>query len=272
MQLLKPSWVVPLGKFDSRHRTPFSTSVLTVLMRIVAVLVHISNIRENGSIFEAAAGHFSKIRWQRSEGLQLRPDETLTPDALLSQWTKIGDFTKNAEAANNVANSMEQLQRGLELPANTMGEPVDFTDKVVLVTGAGEGLGRAYAHLFASLGAKVAVNDTVGAETVANDINAKGLDAIAISISVEEGDKVVKAVVDKFKRIDIIVNNAGILSDKAFANMSDDLWFPVLDVHLRGVYKVTKGIDSFQMWIRALLTFHLQLRGLIWSSRSTVES
>jgi multifunctional beta-oxidation protein len=92
------------------------------------------------------------------------------------------------------------------------------------------------------LGAKVAVNDVVGAETVANDINARGANAIAISTSVEQGDEVVKAVIDKFKRIDIIVNNAGILRDKAFTNMSDDLWFPVINVHLRGIYKITKGL------------------------------
>jgi multifunctional beta-oxidation protein len=228
----RSTWYVPF-----RQRS-LETAGLIIL---VAVLVHKSNIRENGSIFEAAAGHFSKIRWQRSEGLQLRPDETLTPDALLKHWSKIADFSKNSEAATNVANSMDQLQRGLELPKNTPGESLDFSGKVVLVTGGGEGLGRAYAHLFARLGAKVAVNDVVGAETVANDINARGADAIAISTSVEKGDEVVKAVIDKFKRIDIIVNNAGILRDKAFTNMSDDLWFPVINVHLRGIYKITKG-------------------------------
>jgi multifunctional beta-oxidation protein len=115
-----------------------------------------------------------------------------------------------------------------------------------LVTGGGEGLGRAYAYLFAGLGAKVAVNDVVGAETVANDINARGADAVAISTSVEQGDEVVKAVIEKFKRIDIIINNAGILQDKAFTNMSDDLWFPVINVHLRGIYKITKGINPFE--------------------------
>jgi multifunctional beta-oxidation protein len=215
-------------------------------MTLVAVLAHKSNIRENGSIFEAVGGHFSKIRWQRSEGLQLRPDETLTPDALLSHWSKIADFSNNAEAATNVANSMNQLHQGLELPKNTPGEPLNFTGKVVLVTGGGEGLGRAYARLFAELGAKVAVNDVVGAETVANDINTRGADAIAISTSVEQGDEVVKAVIENFKRIDIIINNAGILRDKAFTNMSDDLWFPVINVHLRGIYKITKGLNSLQ--------------------------
>lgn len=70
MEIMKPTWVVPL----------------------VAVLVHKSNT-ESGSIFEAAAGHFSKIRWERSKGLVLRADETLTPGALLKNWAKVRDFT-----------------------------------------------------------------------------------------------------------------------------------------------------------------------------------
>ncbi|RDI83967.1 hypothetical protein Vi05172_g5946 [Venturia inaequalis] len=65
------------------------------------------------------------------------------------------------------------------------------------------------------------VNDVVGAETVANDIIARGADAIAISKSVEEGDKVAKGVVEEVKRINIIVNNAGILRNKTITNMSN---------------------------------------------------
>jgi multifunctional beta-oxidation protein len=130
-----PSLGGPVGYARFRLR-----SIKTArLINLVAVLVHKSNARENGSIFEAAAGHYSKIRWQRSQGVQLRPDDTLTPDALLNHWSQIADFSKNAEAATTVANSMDQLHQGLELPKNVRGEPIDFTGKVVLVTGAGEG-------------------------------------------------------------------------------------------------------------------------------------
>ena len=57
----------------------------------------------------------------------------------------------------------------------------------------------------------------------------------------EEGEKVVQAAIDAFGRLDIIINNAGILRDKAFTNMDDSLWDPVLNVHLRSTYKVTKA-------------------------------
>lgn len=106
---------------------------------------------------------------------------------------------------------------------------------------AGEGLGRAYALLFARLGAKVVVNDLRGAERVVDQIRNAGGEAIANTTSVEDGAVVVDAVIRAFGRIDIIINNAGILRDKAFTNMSDDLWFPVVNVHLRGTYKIMKA-------------------------------
>jgi multifunctional beta-oxidation protein len=219
MEAMKPDWVVPL----------------------VAVLVHDSNKAETGSIFEAAAGHYSKIRWQRSKGVLLRPDETLTADVVLRNWDKIRDFSQDAQRSSRVGNIMAQLQKALELPKNDPGEPLDFTGKVALITGGGEGLGRAYCHHFAKLGAKIVVNDISGADKVVQDIKSNGGDAIAVKLSVEDGEAVVGAVLKAYGRIDIIVNNAGILRDKAFANMTDELWFPVINVHLRGTYKITKA-------------------------------
>jgi multifunctional beta-oxidation protein len=219
MEIMTPNWVVPL----------------------VGVLVHSSNTKETGGIFEAAAGHFSKIRWERSKGLLLRPDETLTPDVVLRHWNTIRDFSKNAEHPLRVADSMGLLQRAMKLPKNIPGEPLNFKGRVALVTGGGDGLGRAYCLQFAKLGAKVAVNDVTRADNVVEEIKAMGGTAIAVTLSVESGDAVVKGVIDAFGRIDIIVNNAGILRDKAFTNMSDDLWFPVVNIHLRGTYKITKA-------------------------------
>ncbi|KAF2099226.1 Fox2 protein [Rhizodiscina lignyota] len=217
MKLMTPTWVVPL----------------------VAVLVHSSN-KETGSIFEAAAGHFSKIRWERSKGLLLRPDDSLNPDAVLKGWNTIIDF-KDAEHPNRVADSMGLLRKALQLPKNAPSQSFDFKGRVALVTGGGDGLGRAYCLQFAKLGAKVAVNDLARADNVVQEIKGMGGDAIAIKMSVEKGDEVVKAVIDAFGRIDIVINNAGILRDKAFQNMTDNLWFPVLNVHLRGTYKITKA-------------------------------
>jgi multifunctional beta-oxidation protein len=223
LEAMKPDWVVPL----------------------VAVLTH-ESVKESGSTFEAAAGHFSKITWQRSEGLLLRPDETLTPDVVLRNWHRIGDFSTPKDSVR-VGNMMELLENAMRLPKNTPGDTLDFTGKVTLVTGGGDGLGRAYCHLFARLGAKVVVNDIVKADEVVQEIRNAGGEAVAVNISVEQGDLVVKAVLEAYGRIDIIVNNAGILRDRAFTNMTDDLWFPVINVHLRGTYKITKAAWPFMV-------------------------
>jgi NAD(P)-dependent dehydrogenase (short-subunit alcohol dehydrogenase family) len=127
-----------------------------------------------------------------------------------------------------------------------------FDGKVVLVTGAGNGLGRAYALEFARRGAKVVVNDLGGSRTgegasasaadqVVNEIRALGGTAVANYDSVEFGARIVQAALEAFGRIDVIVNNAGILRDKSFEKMSDDDWNLVLKVHLQGVYSITKA-------------------------------
>ncbi|KAF2670442.1 multifunctional beta-oxidation protein-like protein [Microthyrium microscopicum] len=217
LDMYAPTWVVPL----------------------VGALVHTS-CAENGALFEAAAGHFSKIRWQRSPGVMLRPDEKFGPDALLEKWEQVGNY-KSVSTAERPRDVEERLQMAWMMEPNRPRGKMSFVERVVLVTGGGAGLGKAYAELFGKLGAKVVVNDLKGAEDVAAGIKADGGEAVAIVMSVEKGEEVVKAVLDAYGRIDIIVNNAGILRDKAFQNMTDDLWNPVLNVHLRGTYKVTKA-------------------------------
>ena len=129
-----------------------------------------------------------------------------------------------------------------------------FDGKVAIVTGAGGGLGREHALLLAKRGALVVVNDLGGAvdgsggsetpaEQVVEEIKAAGGEAVADANSVatpEGGEAIVQTAIDAFGRIDIVVNNAGILRDKAFHNMTDDLVQPVLDVHLRGAFNVTR--------------------------------
>ena len=126
--------------------------------------------------------------------------------------------------------------------------------KVALLTGAGGGLGRAHAILLAKEGAKVVVNDLGGArdgtgasasmaDGVVDEINASGGAAVAHYGSVtsrEDAEGMVKAAVDSFGKIDILIANAGILRDKSFKNMTDDMWDVVMDVHLRGTYLVSK--------------------------------
>lgn len=177
---------------------------------LVGVLVH-SSCSETGSIFEAGAGHYSKIRWQRSKGFLARPDDSLTPDVVLRNYDRIVDFSTGSSYPQSVANSVDLLEEALAQPSAMIGDQLDFKGRVVLVTGAGAGLGRAYAMQFAKLGAKVVVNDVKGADELAAEIGAMKGDATAQTISVEDGEAVVKHVLDTYGRIDVIVNNAGIL-------------------------------------------------------------
>jgi NAD(P)-dependent dehydrogenase (short-subunit alcohol dehydrogenase family) len=131
---------------------------------------------------------------------------------------------------------------------------IGFDGKVAIVTGAGGGLGRQHALLLASRGARVVVNDLGGsvsgegadlgpAETVALEIRDAGGEAVSDGHSVstpEGGEGIVQTAIDAYGQIDIVVNNAGILRDKSFHNLTPDLLEPVLDVHLKGAFYVTK--------------------------------
>jgi multifunctional beta-oxidation protein len=108
-------------------------------------------------------------------------------------------------------------------------------------------LGRSYALLFAKLGASVVVNDLVNPDTTVQEIEKLGGKAFGNKASAEDGDAVVKAAIDAFGRIDILINNAGILRDKAFNNMDDKLWDDVIAVHLRGTYKTTKAAYPYML-------------------------
>ncbi|MDW8360968.1 MAG: SDR family NAD(P)-dependent oxidoreductase [Myxococcales bacterium] len=131
-----------------------------------------------------------------------------------------------------------------------MSNELRFDGKVVIVTGAGQGLGRAHALLFASRGAKVLVNDLGGTHTgegrssaaadrVVEEIRAAGGTAVANYDSVEDGARIVQAALDAFGRIDVVVNNAGILRDVSYAKMTDADWDLVYRVHVRGAHAVT---------------------------------
>lgn len=127
-----------------------------------------------------------------------------------------------------------------------------FDDRVVLVTGAGQGLGRSHALQFAARGARVVVNDagttTAGegadsapADQVVEEIVATGGEAVANHDSVTEGDRIVQCALDNFGRIDALVHNAGILRDHAFHKMSEDDWDQVYQVHVKGAFKVSRA-------------------------------
>lgn len=129
-----------------------------------------------------------------------------------------------------------------------------FDGRVAVVTGAGRGLGRSYARLLASRGAKVVVNDAGGyldgdgtddgpAERVVAEITAAGGEAVACSASVatpEGGQDIIEAAVDNFGRIDILIHNAGNVRRGSLKEMSYEDFDAVLDVHLRGAFHVVR--------------------------------
>jgi NAD(P)-dependent dehydrogenase (short-subunit alcohol dehydrogenase family) len=117
-----------------------------------------------------------------------------------------------------------------------------FDERVAIITGAGNGLGKAHALELAKRGAMVVVNDLDGAQPVVDEITEAGGIAVVNSDSVSDvagGQNMVDQAVEEFGRIDIVVNNAGILRDKAFHNQSIETWQAVIDVHLTGSFNVT---------------------------------
>ena len=132
-------------------------------------------------------------------------------------------------------------------------DELNFDGRVAIVTGAGGGIGRFHALELARRGARVIVNDLGGAvdgtgtstvaEEVVAEISSAGGEAVANTDSVatpEGGADIVQTALDTWGRVDIVINNAGILRDGSFKNMTPDLVDPVIDVHLRGAFHVTR--------------------------------
>ncbi len=131
---------------------------------------------------------------------------------------------------------------------------IRFDDRVIIVTGAGSGLGKSHALEFARRGGKVVVNDLGGsvdgtgsgasaADLVVKEIEEAGGTAVPNYESVstpEGGEAIVQSALDNFGRVDVVINNAGILRDRSLVKMSPEEWDAVLDVHLRGAYCVSR--------------------------------
>src|SRR5436309_755697 len=128
-------------------------------------------------------------------------------------------------------------------------------DRVAVVTGAARGIGREIALLMAQLGARVVVNDYGGSEAgqgttqapaneVVEEIRKAGGQAVANYDSVATmagGEHIVQTAIDAFGRVDIVVNNAGILRDRMIFNMTEEEWDAVLNTHLKGTFAVTRA-------------------------------
>jgi NAD(P)-dependent dehydrogenase (short-subunit alcohol dehydrogenase family) len=129
-----------------------------------------------------------------------------------------------------------------------------YDNRVAVITGAGGGLGRSYAHYLAARGAKIVVNDLGGstdgkgdsskaADTVVAEIKALGGQAVANYDSVSSakgGENIIKTAVDAFGKVDIVINNAGILRDGSLMKMAPENFDLLIDVHLKGAFYVTQ--------------------------------
>ncbi|XP_060663118.1 peroxisomal multifunctional enzyme type 2 [Drosophila nasuta] len=136
--------------------------------------------------------------------------------------------------------------------SSSQQQQLRFDGRVAVVTGAGAGLGREYALLLASRGAKLVVNDLGGshvgegasqraADVVVEEIRKAGGEAVADYNSVIDGAKVIETAIKAFGRVDILINNAGILRDRSIIKTTDQDWDLVNDVHLKGSFKCTQA-------------------------------
>ncbi|KAJ1504683.1 hypothetical protein HMI54_006724 [Coelomomyces lativittatus] len=231
LEALKPDYIAPL----------------------VGYLVHETTM-ETGSLFEVGAGYVAKLRRERSKGACFSVEDLMiSPTEIEAKWKTITSF-HHPDHPSSITETdwVGLLEKSKSLPRSSLGTTKDgilrFDQKVVLVTGAGAGLGKAYAHLFAHLGAYVVVNDVgmtsmgeKAADLVVNEILRKGGQAFPNHNSVMDGAKIIEAIIQKYGRIDVIINNAGILRDKSFAKMSDEEWDQVIHVHLYGSQRVVRA-------------------------------
>jgi NAD(P)-dependent dehydrogenase (short-subunit alcohol dehydrogenase family) len=153
--------------------------------------------------------------------------------------------------------------------------------RVAIITGAGRGLGREHALLFAEEGAKVVVNDlggandgsgadTTPAEEVAAEIRARGGQAVANADNVAEWEgaqRLVNAAIEAFGELDVVVNNAGILRDRVIVNMTEQEWDDVIAVHLKGHFAPTRWAASY--WREQFKAGNTRRRNLVHTSSTS---
>ena len=213
---------------------------------LVLYLSHPSTT-ENGSLFEVGAGYIAKLRWERSAGALFKLDNSFTPSAVLAKWNQIHDFS-NPQFPQSMSdtNPLQYLELTKSV-VNQVGPTIDLKDKVVVITGAGNGLGRQYALLFAKYKSKLVINDlgssthgdgksSSAADAVVAECTALGAQAIPNYNNVIDGHLIIKSAIDHFGKIDILINNAGILRDASLSKMTHEDWSLIDKVHLYGTF------------------------------------
>jgi NAD(P)-dependent dehydrogenase (short-subunit alcohol dehydrogenase family) len=153
--------------------------------------------------------------------------------------------------------------------------------RVAIITGAGRGLGREHALLFAAEGAKVVVNDLGGAadgtgddrtpaQQVVGEIEAMGGEAVANADNVadwEGGQRLINAAIERFGDLDILVNNAGILRDRVLVNMTEAEWDSVVAVHMKGHFVPTRWAAAY--WREQFKAGVVKPRNLVHTSSTS---
>lgn len=219
---------------------------------LVLYLSHEST-KVTNSIFELAAGYYGQIRWERSSGQIFNPNEKyFTPEAILHKWKDVNSFDnkpfKPVEHPFQLTDYNDLIVKAKKLPIENPQGNVSIKslkDKVVIITGAGGGLGRSHAIWFAKYGAKVVINDIRNANTVVDELNNKYGKGTAVPDShniINESQQIIDTALKAFGRVDVLCNNAGILRDKSFLKMTDQDWNDVLQVHLYATYSMCKSV------------------------------
>jgi multifunctional beta-oxidation protein len=212
----------------------------------VVAVSHPDGPDASGKVFEVGAGFVAEIRWERSKGVVFKSDASFTPSAVKAKWSDVVDFSDPSHPKNlrdvDFANILETAAKAS--PNQQSTPEVRFNGKTVIITGAGAGLGRAYAHMYGRLGANVLINDVSekGANAVVAEVQQAGGRAEAVICSAEDGDAIVKAAMEKFGGVHVLVANAGVLRDISFAAMTEEQWNTVMAVHLHGTYKCAKAV------------------------------
>ncbi|KAF7316889.1 Peroxisomal hydratase-dehydrogenase-epimerase [Mycena chlorophos] len=254
----------------------------TLVAPFVLAVCHPDGPDASGKVFEVGAGFVAEIRWERSAGTVFKTDATFTPSAVKAKFSEIIDFSKPSYPKTYTDIDARGLlaKAGTLPPNNQTSPPVRFDSKTVIITGAGAGLGRTYALMFAKLGANVVVNDVSekGANAVVSEITSAGGKAVAVVCSAEDGDAIVKVALEKFGGVHVLIANAGILRDKSFQAVTEKEWDDVIQVHLRyalfGIlcemraYKVDSG--TFKCAKAVWPIFHEQKYGRIITTASQV--
>lgn len=222
------------------------------IVPLILYLTHESTQVTN-SIFELAAGFYGQIRWERSSGQIFNPNpETYTPEAILNKWKSITDFKEKpfnkVQHPIQLSDYNDLITKAKKLsPQNDQGSVKieSLRGKVVIITGAGGGLGKSHAQWFAKYGAKIVVNDIRNADAAANDLNQQFGGGTAIPDGhniITEAPQIIENALKSFGRVDVLINNAGILRDRSFKKMTDDEWFAVIQVHLYATFAMCKAV------------------------------